>query len=124
MRSGLRDEWRAAADVERFSSAARGAGIFRNILDEMPDVDSRAGQTGRKFLDEDGVPDSGHAARHDDSRSGENRGCEDGTDWAYAGAIVFGFAGWERKNSGGDARGITRNRVQRIRAGDEGRDFR
>src|SRR5256885_6581778 len=124
MRGGLCDEWRAATDVERFSGTAGGSRIFCNVLDEVSDVDSRTGQSERKFLDEDGVPDSGHAAWHDDSGGDEGWRREDGTDWPDAGAIVFNFAGWGRKNSGGDRRDAARNRSQRIWAGGKGRNFR
>src|SRR5882724_1636642 len=106
MRGRLCDEWRAVANVEWISGAASGAGVFCDVLDEVPDVDSRTGQSGRKFLDEDGVPDSGHAAWHDDSGGDEGWRREDGTDWPDAGAIVFGFARRERQNSGGDGRDI------------------
>src|SRR5256885_14719937 len=111
MRARVCDEWRAATDVERFSGAAGDAGIFCNVLDEVPDVDSRTGQSGRKFLDEDGVPNSGHAAGHDNSGSDEGWRSEDGTDWPDAGAVVFDFTGWKRKNSGGGRRDAARDCV-------------
>src|SRR6059058_3940736 len=123
MRCGVCDEWRAATNAERFSGTAGGAGVFCHVLDEVSDVDSRTGQSGRKFLDEDGVPDSGHATGHDDSGSDEGWRSEDGTDWPDAGAIVFDFAEWKRKNSGGDGRESARDCVQRIWAGDKSRNF-
>src|SRR3989304_5763796 len=58
----LRHERPAAPHAERFSGAARGSRVLRDLLDEVADLDPGADPAGRELLDEDRVPGAGGPA--------------------------------------------------------------
>src|SRR5882672_9240767 len=95
----LPDERRTTADAERISGATGRPRILCDVLDEMPDVDSRAGRSGREFLDEDGVPRAGYAARQHEPGGSESRQSKDHSDRAISRAIVSHLSRWKFENS-------------------------
>src|SRR5207245_9928593 len=112
----LSDERRTASHAQWISCAPGRPRIFCDLLDEVPDVDSRSERAGRKLLDEDRISRARHATREHHSRGCQGRQSKNGADRTASRAVFPDLARWIFQNSRWNERHVAWYRFQRVRA--------